>query len=87
MARLPVKGEEGQGLKFPVDCPNWVETLFLGIEDSVGTGIEKAKTSDEAMRAAGAYGLWKHICVEFDMEAGKQEEALKSRTRFMNARR
>lgn len=73
-------------MKFPADCPGWVEELFRGVEDTVGTGIEKAKTSDEAMRAAGAYGLFKHISVEFELEAGKQEEALKGIKRFVNAR-
>lgn len=73
-------------MRFPPDTPEWFEILFKGIEDSVGTSIEHAKTGDEAIRATGEYRLFRRILSELNVETAKQEEALKGIKRFVNAR-
>lgn len=71
---------------FPQDCPAWIERLFSDIEEKVDSLLTSSKTSDDSMRAAGAYSLWKKIKEEVDLERQKQELQIRQRNERLNAR-
>lgn len=61
---------------------NFLET----IEDRVETQMAKANTADDALKASGAYGLWRRIKEEVELEASRQAEAVRERIEMLNAR-
>lgn len=73
-------------MKIPEDCPRWVLRFLEDMEALVESKIEKAETADDALKASGAYGLWRRIKEEVELEADRQAEAVRSQIKAMNAR-
>jgi hypothetical protein len=48
--------------------------------------LDKAKTADEALRAAGAHSLLKYASAEIELEVAKQEADYLAENRKINAR-
>lgn len=48
--------------------------------------LEKAKTADEALRAAGAFALLKYASAELEIEASRQESEIREHNSKLNAR-
>jgi hypothetical protein len=71
---------------FPQDTPGWVERLFEEIEEKVDRQLVNAKSSDDAMRSAGAYALWRSIKEQVDAERKNEEYQIKQRNERLNAR-
>lgn len=70
----------------PVDTPLWVKTLIEALEDKAHDMLDRAKTSDEALRAAGAFSLLKYAGAEIENEVMRQEQESRSRINDLNAR-
>lgn len=72
--------------KIPYDSPAWVEKFVLALQEKAEDMLEKAKTADEALRAAGAHALLKYAGAELEIEASRQESEIRRKTSQMNAR-
>ena len=73
-------------MRLPLDCPLWVEKFLRTVEDKATSFISSAKTSDEAMKATGAFALWTYIRDEVELEEAKQREALRAQTAKLHER-
>lgn len=56
------------------------------VEEDVEKRVASAKTSDDAMKASGAFELWLSIKSEFELEAGKQLSAIRKATAALHER-
>jgi len=73
-------------VKYPLDTPIWLERAFESVRESLQDDMAKAKSSDDALRASGAFGLWKRIEDELTFEADKQRNELLRQNEALNAR-
>jgi hypothetical protein len=73
-------------MRVPADCPLWVESLLKTLEGNVESLLIGTKSSDDALKASGAYGLWKVVKEEVELEVLRQTEETRKRNAALNAR-
>jgi len=73
-------------MEMPQDCPLWVEKIFNDLESKSDVMLRNSKTSDDALKASGAYGLWMSAKEEIALEAVRQAQEIRQRNIQMNAR-
>lgn len=73
-------------MNLPLDTPKWVADFLNTIEEKAERQVSDSKTSDEAMKATGAYSLWRVIKAEVELEAQNQTQSLKEQRQKLHAR-
>ena len=73
-------------MRIPIDCPEWVERFIATVEEKADSMVSSASTADEALKATGAFSLWKFIRDEVELEADRQTNLLKAQTARLHER-
>lgn len=73
-------------MRLPADSPPWVASFFDALEERASEMLEKAKTADEALRAAGAHSLLRFAGAELESLVAQQEDAARVQIDKLNAR-
>ena len=73
-------------MKTPFDCPEWVERFLATVEEKADSMVSSASTADAALKATGAFSLWKFIREEVELEAVRQTNLLKAQTAKLHER-
>lgn len=74
-------------MKVPYDAPEWAARFVDALEDEAGKMLAKAKTADEALRAAGAFSLLRFASSELEIEVSRQEDMVRANHARLNEHR
>lgn len=73
-------------MNLPLDTPQWVAAFLKTVEDKAEQQVGDSRTSDQAMKASGAYALWLSIKAEVELEADKQNRHIREQREALHAR-